>query len=256
MNQFRVGAYLSPKGAVRKAKDMDADSVSIFLGNPRSFSGPLSILDKDQSEFPTWIHAPYSVCIPHHDPWVKEASVKLLKEHAQIAADIGALGVVVHGGSWKKSTHIEALMDWEKVASMDFPVRILIENQSGGKTSVSRHLEDVWKLNASVRANPNFGWCLDTAHVWGALDPESTCYVYTRKFKSVVEDRIWLIHANGSSVELGSGADRHSPFADSTLPLDTALEMIRVSGCEDMVVESRDPESDVRILKESLNVDQ
>lgn len=244
---MRIGAYLKPKRVTGSAREVGADSASIFLGNPRSFHGPLAKLDPEVHTMPIWVHAPYAVSIPHHDEWVWQKSAELLTLHCQMAADIGALGVVVHAGSWKKTNRQDAVDKWRRWAdSYDIPVKVLIENQAGGKTSMAATIEDLEFLRP-VFEQPMVGVCLDTAHVWGRHGVDYTEFI--ESFRSLT-GRVDLVHANGSKADGGSGRDQHSPFADSTMSFDLVTQMVDLTGCQDLIAETADPLADIKALKE------
>lgn len=249
MPEFRVGCYLSPKGLKAKAERIDADWGMVFLGNPRSFSGPLTKISREAvGDIPLVAHAPYAINIPHFDPWIFKRSAELLMEHAELAAGMGCEGLVVHAGQWKKSTHETALDKWEAVAKREYPVPIWIENQAQGGTSMAADLKDIKLLWDRVKSNPQFGFCLDTAHVWGY---KGNSMYYVPELVDIV-GKVDLVHANGSSVDAASKMDKHSPFASSRLPFSAVLRWIRQSGCLDLIAESADPETDISLLKSAL----
>lgn len=245
---YRIGCYISPGRLRATAEKVNADLASVFLGNPRSFHGPLSKMDPLAEGFPMYAHAPYTVDIPHNDRWVFKASVELLKEHAKLAQDYGCLGLVVHGGSYKGSRRETGIAKWEAAAQFEYPVPILIENQAGGNatmTCTEQEIHDVWQV---VKDNPQFGFCFDTAHAWGHCGFDSINYA--ARVKDIVSGRIGLIHSNGSAIEGYSGRDKHAPFRESIMPFPTILGMIDAIGCEDLACESRDPKPDIEMLRD------
>jgi deoxyribonuclease-4 len=246
---YRIGAYLRPKDFVSKGEDVGADWASIFLTNPRAFTGVDVNLDKDHLSFPKVVHAPYSVSIAHRDKWVRNRSLELLHEQALKAEAIGAESIVVHAGGWKKYDYESALWDWHRMADDEWPIPVLIENQAGGKHAMTRTLDQIDNLWAHVCANPQIGFCLDTAHSWGAGWTTSS---FTSLYN--ILGGIDLIHANGSSAPWDSGMDRHSPFGEeSEMDLKYVLAAVSRTKCEDLIVESKDPASDIFLLKGELS---
>lgn len=248
MSEYRIGCFISARRLGRKSEEYNADLASIFLGNPRSFHGPLAKVDMEGlANVAVYAHAPYAVTIPHSDAWVHNASITLLKEHSKMAADIGAKGIVVHGGTWRGSTHEVALRKWARIADFEFPCKVLVENQASSKNSMTCTIDEWDSLWNVMEGNPTIGACLDTAHAWAAGWDQEDVYA----LKEIV-GTIDLVHSNGAAVEYGCGLDKHSPFESSLLPFDIVLDMVNASGCRDLAAESRDPLNDIARLKAAL----
>jgi deoxyribonuclease-4 len=251
MSDYRVGAYFHPGKITRLAGLAEADIASSILMNLRSFHGPLA--NYKPTEIPVVIHAPYTINIAHSDAFVKSASYKLLVQNAQMAADIGALSVTFHGGTWKGTAWKYVLENYKRVADTEWPVRILIENAANLKHTCTAALEDIQALFELFAPNPNIGFTFDTAHAWSYLETGHSEYAST--VRELTGDRIWLIHANGSYNPAGSGNDRHAPFHESVMPLETIISMILATGCKDLVCETKEPALDIPRLKSALGGD-
>jgi len=65
-------------------------------------------------------------------------------------------------------------------------------------------------LTQLIGADSWWGWCVDTAHLWGAgvnIRAEADMEAWLAAIKPGV---IKLFHLNGSYAEMGSGADKHA----------------------------------------------
>lgn len=239
---------MAQNDSLQSGLSLGADIVQIHLGTPRQW--------KDTKEpsgdlfTPFYVHAPYLINISSAEHIFK--SEKLLLEQSHMAAQLGAEGLVIHGGSWKRSDIESALDRWCDVFNDVFPVPILIENSASGRHSLTRFAEDFHKLWEAVggQDRDDVGWCLDLAHLWAASDHPVT------ELRDML-DHLGppaLIHANGSGALMGSKMDRHSPWAASISPQSWMVACIELSRCEDLIVESKDPESDILNIRDALNV--
>jgi len=89
-----------------------------------------------------------------------------------------------------------------------------IENSSGGGDLLGSRLEELARMLDGIGADrERLGFCLDTAHLWGAGYDVSTAdgaiAVVDRFDELIGLDRLALVHLNDSRSEFGSRADRH-----------------------------------------------
>ena len=93
-------------------------------------------------------------------------------------------------------------------------VRLALENSSGGGDMLGSTVEQLARILDGVGAGADrFGFCLDTAHLWGAGHDISTAEGVTAvvdRFERLVGiERLALVHLNDSRSALDSRADRH-----------------------------------------------
>ncbi len=160
------------------------------------------------------MHAPYIVNVATTNNRIRIPSRKLLQQHVDAAAEIGAQGLIVHGGHVNKDDDPEKGFDnWRKaVEATDLKLPLLIENTAGGDNAMARHARPDrpglgggqprpraprWSGSASTPATRT-----PAASPW--TPPSSGCWRIT--------GRIDLVHANDSRDEFDSGADRHASF--------------------------------------------
>ena len=94
---------------------------------------------------------------------------------------------------------------------------IVLENGTGGGFGLGSRMDELGAIDRAVREtgvdNERFGFCLDTAHLWGAATrstrPAGVDATVAAFDEHVGLDRLRLVHLNDSRSELGSKFDRH-----------------------------------------------
>ena len=130
---------------------------------------------------------------------------------------------------------------------------LVLENGSGGGFGLGATIEELAGIEAATSAvgvGPDrFGYCLDTAHLWGAgypIDtPEGVDEVIDAFDAALGIDRLVMVHLNDSRSELGSLADRHEHVGAGRIggaglarmlthpALDHVVYMLETPGMED-----------------------
>src|SRR5204863_6983812 len=134
---------------------MDSDGVQIFLTDPQSYAAPKPRPDADalrSGEVMVVVHAPYMLNVATTNNRIRVPGRKLLAQHAQAAAAVGALGLVVHGGHVLASDDPAVGVDnWRKTFTYQaknggFPLPLLLENTAGGGNAMARELDAIARL--------------------------------------------------------------------------------------------------------------
>lgn len=95
--------------------------------------------------------------------------------------------------------------------------------------------EKIDNLTTLIGPKENWwGWCVDTAHLWGAgVNIKSYSTMNNWLSRLVYKKKILMFHLNGSSAKLGSGHDKHEiPFTSSDVmwygvtPKDSGLRAV------------------------------
>jgi deoxyribonuclease-4 len=177
------------------------------------------------------VHAPYIVNVATTNNRIRIPSRKLLQQHVDAAAEIGAKGLIVHGGHVNKDDDPEKGFDnWRKaVEATDLKVPLLIENTAGGDNAMTRHLDRigrVWDAISTAEGNESVGFCLDTCHAWASGIDLADAVERIR----ALTGRIDLVHANDSRDAFGSGADRHTSFGHGEIDPDALAKVVRDAG--------------------------
>ena len=87
--------------ALAEAAARDANLVQFFLGDPQGWKKPPPRDDAAElatAEIPIYIHAPYLINVASANNRIRIPSRKNLQTAADAASEIGAAGLVVHGG--------------------------------------------------------------------------------------------------------------------------------------------------------------
>ena len=240
---MRIGAHVSSADPLGAAADRGAEVVQIFLSAPQQFKGPKPREDAEQlraSDIGIYVHAPYLINVATTNNRVRHPSRQLLDKTLAAAADIGALGVIVHGGHLPEEDDIaEGFANWRKTLDrLETDVPVLIENTAGGKNAVARHYERIGRLwEALDGCEVPFGLCLDTCHAHaGGEDLAGSVERLT-----AITGGVDLLHLNDSKDPAGSGRDRHQNLGHGEIDPDVLVEVVRAADA-DVVVET--PEKD------------
>ena len=237
--------------AADRADAIGAAALQVFADNPTAwrrrtdpprelpaFRARLAELDLG----PTATHAAYLINLAGTDEAFWGRSVSALAAELRMGAAYGAAFVNVHvgshrgdspeGGIGRLARGMAAALD--EVAALDAAARasedgapptagpsatplLVLENSAGGGDGIGSTLEELAAIaEAAVQAGVaegTFGFCLDTAHLWGAgydlSDPAVLDDVLLRFDTLLGPRRLAMLHLNDSKVPLGSHGDRH-----------------------------------------------
>jgi deoxyribonuclease-4 len=237
-NGRRLGAHL-PLGtgmvrAADRAAAIGASSLQVFSDNPTAWSRRERLPDElpafrarlvDHGIAPLAIHAPYLVNLATPDPVTRERSVTVLANELRVAVAYGARLVNVHIGSHRgdgaeagTGRVAAALRRAIDGAGPDAgEVTLVLENGSGGGYGLGSTMDELAAIDRAIEAagipRASTGFCLDTAHLWGAgyrIDTPAGVDDVVAAFDALIGiDRLRLVHLNDSRSEPGSRADRH-----------------------------------------------
>jgi deoxyribonuclease-4 len=238
----RVGPHLPVgMGLLRladRAAEIGASAVQIFTDNPTAwrrrealppevpaFRERLSQLDV----MPLSIHAAYLVNLAGPDETLFGKSVEVMRHELAIAPAYGARFVNVHAGSHRGSgteAGVARLAEGLTRALSDLPdgpdaPLLVVENSSGGGDAIGVTIEELAAIGDAVAArglDGHLGFCLDTAHLWGAGYDISTTEEVDRllaRFDRLIGlPRLAMIHLNDTHSGLGSRHDRHAHLGE------------------------------------------
>ncbi len=245
MTAIALGAHVDQTDPLAEAAAREAPLVQFFLGDPQGYKGPEFRYvggaeglraDAEAAGVGLYVHAPYIVNVATTNNRIRIPSRKLLQQHVDAAASIGARGLIVHGGHVNKGDDPEVGFDnWRKaVEATDLKLPLLIENTAGGDQSMTRLLDriaGVWEAVSAAAGAEMVGFCLDTCHAHaGGLD-----------LQTVVDDlraitgRIDLVHLNDSRDDFDSGADRHANLGAGRIDPGLLAHVVREAGAPALV---------------------
>lgn len=235
-----IGAHVDQTDPIAEARARNTSVVQFFLGDPQGYKGPEIAYaggaaalraDAEAAGVDLYVHAPYIVNVATTNNRIRIPSRKLLQQHMTAAAEIGAKGLIVHGGHVNKADDpAKGFDNWRKaIEATDITVPLLIENTAGGDNAMARHLDriaGVWEAISTAEGFDQVGFCLDTCHAWaGGIELGDA----VERIRAIT-GRIDLVHANDSRDDAGSGADRHANFGQGQLPPDEFAAVVREAG--------------------------
>ncbi|MCL2543903.1 MAG: deoxyribonuclease IV [Nocardioidaceae bacterium] len=240
MTALRIGAHVDQADPVAEAAARKAPLVQFFLGNPQSYKGPVVEYAHgpaalraaaESAGVDLYVHAPYLINVATTNNRQRIPSRKLLQQHMDAAAELGAKGLIVHGGHVRdEDDPAKGFDNWRKaIEATDIKVPLLIENTAGGTNAMTRYLDrikGVWEAISAAEGFDQVGFCLDTCHA----------HAGGNKLESIVDDvlaitgRIDLVHANDSRDDFDSGADRHASFGAGHIEPDLLAHVVREAG--------------------------
>jgi deoxyribonuclease-4 len=237
---IRIGAHVDQTDPIAEARARGTDLVQFFLGNPQSYKGPVFSYeggadrlreDAAAAGVTLYVHAPYLINVATTNNRQRIPSRKLLQQHMDAAASIGAAGLIVHGGHvTDEDDPAKGFDNWRKaVDATEITVPLLIENTAGGTNAMTRYLDriaGVWEAISSCEQADRVGLCLDTCHAHAGGNPLETIVEDVRK----ITGRIDLVHANDSRDDFDSGADRHTNFGAGRIDPDLLAAVVRDAG--------------------------
>ncbi len=254
---MRIGAHVDSADPLAAAAARDADVVQFFLTNPQGYAAPKPRADAEalrQAAVDIYVHSPYLVNVATPNNRIRIPSRKLMLQHAEAAAEIGAKGLIVHGGHVGTGVDIEVGIDnWRKTfayaeKSGGFPVPILIENTAGGDNACVRRFDALARL-WDVIGEYGVGFCLDTCHAHAG--GEELLGIVDRV--KAITGRVDLVHANDSRDAFDSGADRHANIGKGQIDPDQIVAVLRAAGAPAVVETPADGQAaDIAALRAGL----
>jgi deoxyribonuclease-4 len=222
-----VGCHVDQSDPVGAARARGAGAVQILLGDPQSWSKPQVEFaggaealkaEAEAAGVRLYVHAPYVINVASPNNRIRIPSRKLLQQTLDAAAELGASGVVVHGGHVTKDDDPQLGFDnWRKAAEgLKLSCPLFIE--------MARHLSSIELLWSALDGH-DIGFCLDTCHAFAGGEPVETVVAKVL----AITGRIDLVHANDSQGPLGSGRDRHANFGAGLIAPDDLAAALRAA---------------------------
>lgn len=235
--RIELGAHVDQADPVAEAQARGATIAQQFLGDPQSWKAPRFDYPggapalkaaAEQAGIGLYVHSPYIVNVASTNNRIRIPSRKILQQQISAAAEIGARGVIVHGGHvTAEDDLIAGYVNWFKaVDGLRFDCPIFIENTAGGDNAMARTLAGIERLWEAISASDNIdqvGFCLDTCHAHASGEQLTDLVARVRS----ITGRIDLVHANDSRDAAGSGADRHANLGKGQADPEFLMQVIR-----------------------------
>jgi deoxyribonuclease-4 len=243
-----IGAHVDPADPLTHAAEVGAEVFQFFLSDPQDWKKPKEhprAAEIRQTDLTVYVHSPYVINVATTNNKIRIPSRKILAQHAEAAAAVGAKALIVHGGHVLGGDDPEVGFDnWRKTFSRaaddgGFGLPILIENTAGGTNAMVRKFDRLARLwDAIGEFGP--GFCLDTCHAYAG--GEELLGIVERV--TAITGRIDLVHANNSRDTFDSGADRHANFTAGTIEPAAIGQIAKDAGCDVIVETPRDGQAD------------
>jgi deoxyribonuclease IV len=251
---LRIGAHVDQQDPIAEAAARDADAVQFFLGDPQGWKGPKVAYDggaealrstAEAAGVDLYVHAPYVLNVATTNNRIRIPSRKLLQQQVDAAAEIGAKGLIVHGGHVLKDDDPEVGYDnWRKcIERTELRCRLLVENTAGGDKAMTRRLDSiarVWEAITDADGADQVGFCLDTCHAHASGEELSDLVERV----CAITGRVDLVHANDSRDAFGSGADRHANIGQGQIDTDAMVAIMRAANAPVIVETPADGQAD------------
>lgn len=252
-----IGAHVRQEDPLQAAEQVGAQIVQLFLDDPQSWKKPAPHPQADAlkaSDLEVVVHSPYPVNLASLNNRIRVPSRKIVQQHADGAAALGARGLVVHGGHVVQGEDpAKGVDNWRKFFayaedSGGFAVPIWIENTAGGEFAMARHFDALARLWEAV-GDFEVGFCLDTCHANSAGEP----LVDAVERVKAITGRIDLVHLNDSRDPFDSGRDRHANIGSGTIDPDLLVAVCAAADAP-VIVEtpSEGQKDDIAFLREHL----
>ncbi|NIM18859.1 MAG: deoxyribonuclease IV [Candidatus Latescibacteria bacterium] len=231
------GAHVSIQGGIHKAPEQAAalgcECFQIFSRSPRG--GPAKILTReiirefraacDRHEQKAWyIHAPYYVNLASHNPRIRNASIRAVREELERGRAIGATAVMTHLGSARETPKTDGLrraMESVHIVLQRYrgKTKLLAEIAAGSGGIIGDSFEELAQM---VRhTGGRCGICFDTQHAFASgydLRTTDTVKETLDAFDAIIGlEHLELSHCSDSLTTLGSRKDRHGYIGEGEI---------------------------------------
>lgn len=257
------GSHLSVAGGFYKAVDQAAefgmDTVQIFTAPPRQYTAAAKegaerwqLQQTGVSELPSPLkqsaadrfqkalqahglqcpcaHDSYLINLGSPDSALREKSLHAYVMELERAEMLGLAGVVMHPGSYVKSTeeeglaHIIAALNEAHRRTQGYNVQTWVEATAGQGTNLGYRFEQLGQILQHADQIDRFGVCIDTCHIFAAGYGLRTLEEYAATMQEL-DDHVGLehvraFHLNDSKKPQGSRVDRHEHIGEGELGLE------------------------------------
>jgi deoxyribonuclease-4 len=231
-----IGGHVSTRGGIDRAVDValgiGAEVIQTHPSQPQTWRS--LVIDEATAEAYRekaaaarlgghWFHAVYLINLATSDEVLLKRSIGSLVHYMDLASRLGADGVVFHPGSHRGAGFEPVLPTIgaalrEVLERTSSPARLLVENSAGQGGCVGCRFEELGAILDAGGDDPRLGVCLDTCHAFASgydLSTAEGVEAALAEFRSTVGfDRLRLVHANDSRVELGANRDRHANIGE------------------------------------------
>ena len=232
---MKIGAHVSTVGGISKAvprgQEIGCEAIQIFGSSPQTWA--FKPVPEEQIELfkqglvdtgigPVFLHAIYLINLGTPNKENLQKAIDSLIKYMNLAADIGASGVIVHPGSHGGNGFEEVLPQVAEAvkivldASPDESV-LAVENMAGMGRHIGARFDELGDILEAVNS-PRLKICLDTQHSLAAgydlTNPEGIQAMLDELDAGPGCASVAAVHANDSKRACGSEVDRHDNIGD------------------------------------------
>ena len=232
---MKIGAHVSTAGgisnAVARGQEIGCEAIQIFGSSPQAWSFkpvPGEQIERFKQGLikagigAVFLHAIYLINLGTTSEETLQKGIDSLINYMNLAADIGADGVIVHPGSHggrgfeavlpQAAEAIKTVLD----TAPEGPC-LAVENMAGMGQHIGAKFDELgWILDAVD--SPRLKICLDTQHAFAAgydlTNPQGIQAMLAELDSGPGSANVAAVHANDSKRVCGSGVDRHDNIGD------------------------------------------
>lgn len=224
-----IGAHVNGgvKGAVKKALEIGAQSMQIFIGSPQTWHAPqpdpadINAFTKGVEKNklgPVFVHGNYLVNLATPNADNLKKSLYNTHEALRMADRVGADGLIFHPGSARTSSHDEAMVRLFAaiqtiLKGYEGRCKLLLEVCAGQGGTIGDKFSELKEIIVALGNDERLGVCWDTCHLFNAgydVSTEKGLKDTIDEFEEIVGfEWLFAVHANDSKTTFASRRDRH-----------------------------------------------
>lgn len=265
MSITKIGCHVSIGGGIQnapqRAAELGCEIFQLFTRSPRGGAAPKITNDvafQFKAEMEKWkqencyIHTPYYINFASSNSELRKAAVRICREELERGSIISAKYIMTHLGS---STSLTASgSKFTQKDALDLVARGVAEVLKGYRGSTQFLLEisagagniigDTFEELGCIleKADRDIGICVDTAHMFASgydIKTEEGFREVVKKIESTVGlEKVKLVHANDSKIELGGRKDRHDHIGDGKIGREGFVHMMKQFPRLDFILET------------------
>lgn len=271
---MNIGCHISIAGGVfnapERAHELGCECFQMFSRSPQGGKAPEltdEVIGKWNNELKkykikdVYIHTPYYINFASVNNRIRHGSVSVVRDELERASLLGVKYIMTHLGSakdigGKEATKKTIEMLKETLRGYTGSAKLLIENAAGAGAIIGAKFTEIKEIIDGVGDKNIAGVCMDTQHAfasgydWSDVNFNST-------LKQIDEelglDKIKLMHANDSKVELGAKRDRHEHIGDGHIGKNAFKNIVQFANKKniDMILETPHDkvQEDIKLLK-------
>lgn len=238
----QIGAHISAAGDISqaplRAASAGCECFQFFSRPPQGGPGKeltQKLLDdfktnSKNNDLESYIHAPYYINLASAKNNIYYSSIKVIREELERGSLLGAKYVMAHMGSSKELGEKEGLKKAieglaEIMKGYKGSTELLLENSAGAGAIIGDTFEELGAMIHSAKLKKyKISICFDTAHAFASgydlRDAKSVATTFKQFDKVIGKEKLKLIHANDSLVDLSDKKDRHTHIGDGKIGLE------------------------------------